>query len=177
MGRWIELVGYRLTSAEFADRLDGEGAALGRRNRWNEVGQRVTYAASSRALALLESRVHSPVGPPFGARISVIRLALPEEQISIINPADLPGGWQDPYETRHCQIRGARWYRECPEEKLLIVPSVLVPAEQVYVIRGGIPEAKIESIEEVEFDPRLWVVARPDEGLVYTLSEPSKPKS
>jgi hypothetical protein len=49
-----------------------------------------------------------------------------------------------------------------------------VPAEQVYVIRGGIPEATLQQVEEVKFDPRLWVVDRPDEGMVLTLSRPGR---
>jgi RES domain-containing protein len=165
-----ELIVFRSTVEKYCRLLDGAGAAQMRRSRWNEFGQNITYAASSRALALLESRVHCPLGPPKDAVISVIRIALPIQQIGRIELADLPSGWRDPTDVGHCQIRGSRWYRECVNEKLLIVPSVLVPLESIYAIRGGIKEAEVLAIEPLHFDPRLWECERVDKDRVYTLA-------
>lgn len=167
----VEVVAYRSTIERYARLLDGAGAAKGTRNRWNESRQFVTYAASSRALALLETRVHSPIGPPKDAVITVIRLALLPTLIRTISAGSLPEGWRDPSNVRHCQIRGSRWYSEHPGEKMLVVPSIIVPAENLYVIRGGIPEAEVVAVEPIEFDPRLWECERSGVGLVYTVRQ------
>ena len=133
-----------------------------------ESGQLVTYAASSRALALLETRVHSPIGPPNDAVFAVIHFSLPHVLVRTVSAASLPAGWRDPSDVRHCRIRGSRWYSEHPDEKVLVVPSIIVPTENLYVIRGGIPEAAVVAIEPIEFDPRLWECAHSGVGRVYT---------
>jgi RES domain-containing protein len=169
MSATVELVVYRCTQEKHARNFDGAGAAAGTHNRWNGPGQFVTYAASSRALALLESRVHSPAGPPHNAVFCVAEISLSGKQVRTIAAAELPAGWRDPFEVGHCQIRGSSWYTEHPDEKLLIVPSAIVPAENGYVIRGGISEVKVIDVEPIEFDPRLWEFEHIDRGRVDTL--------
>jgi RES domain-containing protein len=164
----IEFIAFRLTTARYQFILDGAGSAKSTHNRWNRFGQSVTYAASSRALALLEMRVHSAVGPPKDAVISVIRIVLPPEQVGKIEASELPDGWRDPHNVLPCQLRGSRWYTERPEEKLLIAPSAIVPAEAIYVIRGGIDEVQVVNVEPFDFDPRLWESDHIDKDRVYT---------
>ena len=118
----VELAAYRCAVDKFAQKLDGAGAAKGSRNRWNTAGEAVTYAASSRALALLETRVHSPIGPPHGAVFAVLRISLRAEEVTRIVASELPNNWRDPWDVGHCQVRGSEWYSKGPERKLLIVP-------------------------------------------------------
>ena len=51
---------YRLARREYAQHLDGQGAALFG-GRWNAVGQPVIYTAQHRSLAVLEYRVNNPL--------------------------------------------------------------------------------------------------------------------
>ena len=46
-----------------------------------------------------------------------------------------------------------------------------MPAEDIYVIRGGLPESEaiVTDVEPIVFDPRLWEFTRIDKGVVYTL--------
>lgn len=122
MSRQVEILAYRLTSRKYAHLLNGAGAASCKLNRWNQYGQFVTYAASSRALALLEMRVHSAVGPPKDAVITVIRISVEEGQVHRIGAGELPDGWSDPFDVGHCQIRGAHWYAERLDQPVLEVP-------------------------------------------------------
>lgn len=170
MRRQVEIFAYRLTSRKYAHLLDGAGAASCKRNRWNQQGQFVTYAASSRALALLEMRVHSAVGPPKDAVIAVIRIVVEKGRLHRIGVGELPEGWSDPFDVGHCQIRGAQWYNERAEQPVMEVPSAIVPEERIYVIRGGAAEAEIKRTEEFVFDPRLWKVERTDHGRVPTIA-------
>jgi hypothetical protein len=58
---------------------------------------------------------------------------------------------------------------------LLIAPSVVVPAENIYVIRGNIAEARVVNVELLDFDPRLWSCDHVDKGRVETLVPDSTP--
>jgi len=50
---------YRITQEQYADDLSGNGAKLFG-GRWNSEGHPALYAASGRALALLETLAHTP---------------------------------------------------------------------------------------------------------------------
>jgi len=161
------LVGYRCTTEKWARVLDGVGASASYRNRWNEHGQNVVYAASSRALAILELRIHAPSGPPASAVISVIRLTIASSQLSWIDTTSLPSDWRN--NVRSCQLRASRWFQQQHEKLTLLVPSTVVPRERNYVIRGSIPEAQVISVEPLDLDLRLWQTYRVDAGKVETL--------
>ncbi len=94
----------------------------------------------------------------------------------VIRREALPEGWRHPSYVGHCQIHGELWYDERPDQVLLVVPSAIVAAEINFVIRGLAPQARVKSIEELEFDPRLWDMKR-EEGRLEALkiSEPGAP--
>ena len=165
----LDLVVFRWTTERYATLLNGAGAAKCTHNRWNKYGEYVTYASASRALALLELRVHTAIGPPANSVIAVIRIQLSTTEVSGIAASDLPRDWRNPYDVAPCQTRGSQWYVEQPNKKLLVVPSVVVPSENNYVIRAGIPEVEVVAVERIEFDPRLWESEREDKGRVYTV--------
>ena len=167
MGEVFEVRVYRLTKRKYGHLLDGVGASKSHRNRWNLHGERVIYASSSRALALLENRVHSPIGPPKDAIISVISIAVTFAEVRTLQPSELTADWRD--NILVCQIRASRWYASEVHKRLLIVPSVIVPQEHNYVIRAGVAGVQVTDIEDVVFDPRLWEHERVDKGRVETL--------
>ncbi|MBS1875510.1 MAG: RES family NAD+ phosphorylase [Acidobacteria bacterium] len=156
MADLVEIVAYRLTKQVHAGKLDGVGAARDSARRWNAQGQFVTYTSSSRALAVLEVRAGLPDGPPEDYVFSVIRVLVQRDRVRRIRAAELPDGWRDPGDVSHCQLRGASWYSDYPEEEVLEVPSVVVPRESNFVIRAGAAGAQVAVVEPFDFDPRLW---------------------
>lgn len=144
---------FRVTQARYATGL----YASGWEGRWNQAGQKVIYAATSRSLACLENLVHRR-GRGLLADFTVMVIYLPDDLTQErVELSSLPQDWNRTVDVRHCQQQGARWYREATS-LVLSVPSAVIPMERNLVINTEhSSSSKIQLIhtEPFYFDPRL----------------------
>lgn len=127
--------------------------------RWHTVGvgvpRRVVYAASSRALAQLEKRVHANRHQPVDQ--ALFRVGLPPD-IVIGHAVDegLPSNWRD--DETATQALGDAWL-DAVRGLALWVPSYVEPLENNLLINPRHPRAvEVRFIVERDpfvFDPRL----------------------
>jgi RES domain-containing protein len=128
--------------------------------RWHSLRlglgpRRVIYAASSRALAQLEKRLHANGIAPIGQ--ALFRLSLPGKQV-VAHAADigLPKDWRR--SDAISQAFGDRWL-DAGDALALWVPSYVEPSENNLLINAEHPAlAQIKLLKErdpFEFDPRL----------------------
>ena len=123
---------YRLSLAEFAT-LDGMGGMFNE-GRWNSVGNRAVYTASSRSLSVLERFIHEQ-------KVDIPSLVM----MSIFIPDDLahkqyaestlPSGWDAVDDSLHSQTQeiGDTFLSES-KYAYMKVPSAIVPHEYNYII-------------------------------------------
>ena len=138
------------------------GSTLGP-GRWHlppPAGWPVVYAASSRALAQLEKRVHANGVPPVNQ--TLIRLELPAD--AALQDAATDRGLKTPQwrnDEGYTQGLGVQWLQS-KSSLGLWVPSYLEPRERILLINPAHPAyAAINIVIEVldfdfEFDPRLF---------------------
>lgn len=148
---------WRLTRAPFATAsFDGTGAARGG-GRWNSRGVHVAYAASSRALAILELLVHitrqnAPSDYVF------VEAELPDDAIEHLNTAQLPADWRAEPPPASLRAIGDEWART-NRSLALRVPSAVVPEEFNVLVNprhARFRELRITGAPQpVVLDPRL----------------------
>ena len=74
--------------------LSGIGSATVA-GRWNPLRTRMVYTAGSLALAVLEIRVHIPIGThQLSARFVGIEMEIDDSGIEMVKEEDLPRGWR-----------------------------------------------------------------------------------
>jgi RES domain-containing protein len=117
----------------------------------------VAYAASSLSLAVLELLVHvDPADSPDD--LIAIRFELPDDvAVSHLPPAELPKDWRHDVGIAALRSLGARWV-QTRQTAVLIVPSVIVPAEANVLVNPRHPDAaRIRAVHQEPFplDPRL----------------------
>ena len=123
---------WRLTASRYVDTaFSGEGTfRVG--GRWTPVGYRAVHAASSIALAVLETLVH--VAPSVMPAYRVIAVDVPEIMpVATITVADLPGDWRRTPPPSALKELGKAWLH-AGETALMQVPSVIVPEEANYLV-------------------------------------------
>ena len=141
-----------------ADDLSGRGAET-TGGRWNEAGLPVTYAATTRALACLETVVHLPAG---GLPLNryLVEIDAPDALLAAavrLEAAALPAGWDGQPETQASVAVGSAWLRG-GASALLIAPSVIVPEEFNVLINPAHPDSAKVTARKVRpwtYDPRL----------------------
>ena len=150
------MVVYRISKRDYCEDLRGEGARL-YGGRWNPKGTAVVYTAESRALAMVECLVHTPLSLlPRQMYLAEIRLpegALWEE----VDKASLPDRWRESPPLRELAQRGKEWL-DRNERLLLRVPSAVVPGEWNLLVNPRhslFPGVVIESVAPLAFDERL----------------------
>jgi RES domain-containing protein len=140
-----------------ADDISGAGAeATG--GRWNEIGVGLLYAASSRALACLETIVHLGTG---GLPLNryLVEIEVPGDLIvsaEAVDPARLVG-WDAEPAGRTSIAYGTEWAKS-GRSVLLFVPSAIVAEETNVLINPRHPEARRVSARKVRkwlFDGRI----------------------
>ena len=145
---------FRITKKKYASGLFAPGVA----GRWNENGEEVIYAASSRSLACLENMVHrSGRGGTISYRTMVIYIPdhLATEQLNL---HDLPEKWNGTSLCPECRMMGSEWYRS-KRTAVLKVPSAIIPDELNYVINTRHPDfSQIKLVDSLPFlfDQRLF---------------------
>lgn len=125
-----------------ADDINGKAAAR-YPGRWNGFGLAVVYAASTAALAMLETAAHiNPWGLPLNRFLVAIEIpdavwALREE----ITAEQLPPGWNAIPAGLTSVDFGSKWLSD-QTSLVLCVPSVIVPEELIALINPAHPHAK-----------------------------------
>ncbi|MBI5443014.1 MAG: RES domain-containing protein [Deltaproteobacteria bacterium] len=153
---------WRVSEARHAAAFDGEGARK-YGGRWNLPGTAVVYAAESLSLALLELYVHlDPEDIP--ASLAATSAELPEDiSVERWEQERLPSTWRDLPVSYRTQQLGTAW-AESRRTCVLIVPSSVVPQEDLYVANPAHPEFPRIVVGEPEafsLDPRLTAHRRP----------------
>lgn len=152
---------YRLTGAEHADKLDGQGAALKRGGaRWNAPGVPMIYCAEHRSLAFCEVLAHFKEMALFPRNYVWVTYDV-QGSGGMRTPevATLPAAWNaagPPYD-RTVQGYGSAFIAS--NDLLLRVPSVVVPQEWNYLMNPNAVSgrATIENIEPFVVDSRYDV--------------------
>jgi RES domain-containing protein len=147
------MIVYRICIAKYSGRLTASGIA----GRWNGQGQKVIYAAESRALACLEHLVHrSGEGDNSLYRIMLIKLPPVKNLLTEIIEKDLPPGWNLPGNAS-CRSVGSKWY-DSRQSLVLKSPSAIIKSEHNYIINTQHPSFKkiiLLTSEPFFLDPRL----------------------
>jgi len=146
------------TAKYAADDLSGGGAKL-TGGRWNSKGKEVVYAASSIALATLETLAH--LGDNIAIRNAfLVRISVPASiwrKREIIEASELPPAWlAEPAGSTTINF-GDAWL-ESKAAALLLVPSVIVPEEYNVLINPLHQDARhitSQVIRQFIYDPRL----------------------
>ncbi len=144
--------------AYMADDLTGKGAEI-TGGRWNRKGRRVVYAATSIALACLETTVHlSQLGLPLNRYLVKITVrAQTWDARETFEVVDLPVGWDALPVGKVSLDAGDAWLASAAAP-LLLVPSVIVPEEYnvlinpAHALSQGISASKMR---KWLYDPRL----------------------
>lgn len=138
-----------------ADDMSGAGAkATG--GRWNEMGVAMVYAASSRALACLETVVHISALP---LNRYLVEIDVPDDLIAsaeVVDPDNLVG-WDAEPAGRASIAFGTEWAKSS-RSLLLIVPSVIVAEEANLLLNPEHPDAGKVAARKVRkwlYDPRM----------------------
>ena len=142
---------YRLVRGERTrEALSGEGARL-YGGRWNPPGAAVVYASASRALAVLETFVHVTLEAR-SMRFVLCTIELPPRARLTRHDGERP-----PRAFGASQEIGRRWLNG-GRTLALVVPSVIVPHEDNYVLNVSHAQfgRLIVKQEHFSFDDRLW---------------------
>ena len=123
---------WRIVKAKFVDgAFSGEGAAA-TGGRWNSVGTKLVYTASSASLALLEVLVNLGSNAPLTGYV-LIEIAFDEALVEQVTLSQLPRDWRKAPPTAAVQLLGDTWVREM-RSAVLAVPSAVVPHEHNYLL-------------------------------------------
>ena len=146
------------TRENTADDMSGKGAEK-TGGRWNRPGSPVVYAASSVALACLETVVHLNLSG-FPLNRFLVRIEVPDDIWAgrqALPPDALPRGWSAIPEGRVSVEAGDAWLSRLASA-LLLVPSVVVPEEFNILVNPRHPDAgrlKATKLRPWLFDRRL----------------------
>ena len=141
-----------------ANDMTGTGAKLSG-GRWNDAGVPMVYAATTRALACLETVVHLNAGGlPFNRYL--VEVDIPNDlwaAAEVADAASLPVGW-DAEPAGNVSVEfGSQWVAAA-RSAVLRVPSVIVPEEENVLINPAPPHAGRITARKVRrwlYDPCL----------------------
>ena len=150
---------YRILRRAYARApFDGEGAyRYG--GRWSSPGTRLSYTSEHQSLAMLEYFVHlDKEDPPVDLVLAVADVPddLARERVDVRN---MPVNWRESAAPPELARLGDE-FAQRGEHCVLIVPSVLAPAENNWLINPQHPGYKGIDIHEVgplNYDPRMFV--------------------
>ena len=147
---------YRLVKAKHAaEAFTGEGARV-YGGRWNSVGTPMVYAAQSRALAAMETLVHTSGS---GRRLDYVmfEIDIPDLLLQNVDHASLPGDWQSLVPPASLQVIGSEWQASMASA-VLLVPSVLIQQESCVLLNpehADTAQIMIHYPVDFAFDERL----------------------
>ena len=147
---------YRLVKARHAaEAFNGEGARL-YGGRWNAVGTPMVYAAQSRALAAMETLIHTS-GADRRIQYVMFEIDIPDRLARTFDRDDLPPDWQSLSPPASLQAIGSAW-QASRESPALLVPSVMIQEEYCILLNPEHPDTQAIQVHypmRFEFDGRL----------------------
>ena len=147
---------YRLVKARHAtEAFNGEGARL-YGGRWNAVGTPMVYAAQSRALAAMETLVHTS-GAYRRIQYVIYEIDIPDRFAHTLDRNDLPPDWQSLSPPASLQAIGSAW-QASRQSTALLVPSVMIREEYCILLNPEHPDTRAIQVHypmPFEFDGRL----------------------
>ena len=148
---------FRITQEKYAEDLSGNGARLFG-GRWNSEGLFAIYTSSSRSLALLETLAHTPAKMLQERIYILVTLSVPDAvKPEEIDREKLTAGWDAP-DTRPLTKKIGDKFLRNKSGLLLIVPSVLMPEENNYILNPSHPDikkVKLVNKRRIHFDARM----------------------
>ena len=149
---------YRVLRKAYSRKpFDREGAfRFG--GRWSSPGVRLSYASEHQSLAMLEYFVHldkDDPPPDLVLAIAEIPHDLGRQQLA---PRDLPANWRDAAAPPELARFGDEFAQRA-EHCLLLVPSILAPAENNCLINPAHPDYKkiaMLELDPLNYDPRMF---------------------
>jgi RES domain-containing protein len=151
------MIVYRIARQDYAKDLSGSGARL-LGGRWNYPGISCLYTASSRALAILEFRVHLNNLVELPSQLRLLCLEIPEISVYKLAANKLPANWRDYPAPAECMRFGTKLLQQ-KRHLILEIPSVIVPEEYNCIINPLHPEInQVRIIDNMPLllDPRLF---------------------
>jgi RES domain-containing protein len=149
---------YRVLRKAYARTpFDGEGAyRFG--GRWSSPGTRLCYASEHQSLAMLEYFVHIDEDDP--PDDLVLAVAEPPDEVARAwtEIRHLPPNWREPAAPPELARFGDEFVR-LGKDCLLVVPSVLAPSENNFLINPAHPDYKeiaVHELEPLSYDPRMF---------------------
>lgn len=145
---------YRISKCRFIEDISGYGAAQSG-GRWNSPGVYMLYASESPALALLENIVNNAL--QFRMSFCQITLDLPVSNIPVIDPDNLPPGWNRYPSAAVLKAIGDSFVRT-GTDLAIKVPSAIMSGQWNFLINPAHPDAgnmQIVSREKIAIDERL----------------------
>ena len=151
------LTAWRLTKARYASTaLSGLGSTL-RAGRWHARGRPVVYAASSAALALVETLVHVERADLLRDAYVALPLRIPADLVETLDPNHLPPDWRAWPHPASTQALGTAWC-DARRSAALLVPSAVVPHEWNVLLNPlhpGFHQIAVGAPEPFPIDARL----------------------
>jgi RES domain-containing protein len=152
------MIVFRLTQAEYASKLDGEGARkFG--GRWNSKGKSLLYTGETRALCSTEVAVHSPLGM-VPQNYVMVSIQIPKSAIiEILNPQSLPLSWNQYPPLPITQFIGDEFV-EKGDNLVLKVPSATIDGEHNFLLNPLHYQMSIITIIDIKpfnLDSRLFI--------------------
>jgi RES domain-containing protein len=149
---------YRVLREAFAKNpFDGEGAyRYG--GRWSSPGTRLSYASEHQSLAMLEYFVHLDKDDAPDDLVLAVAEVPDDLKREIIKASSLLANWRAPSAPPELARFGDEFAKKA-EHCLLLVPSVLAPSENNYLINPAHPEYKkivVKPLEPLAYDSRMF---------------------
>jgi RES domain-containing protein len=149
---------YRILRKAFAHSpLDGEGAYL-YGGRWSSPGTRLVYTSEYQSLAMLEYFVHVDADNA-PSDLVLVTVDIPNKHAkSRILAAQMPADWRTspaPPELANFGDEFVRKTKAC----ILVVPSVLAPGENNWLLNPYHPDflkVTVSSVEPLKYDLRMF---------------------
>jgi RES domain-containing protein len=116
----------------------------------------MVYFALSRALAVLEKRVHMTPAT-VGMLWRLITIEIADQHVITADPGTLPVNWKAQPAPLSTKVFGSAWVTSL-QSLGLRVPSVIVPGEDNLLINpahAALTVVKVINVEDYRLDPRL----------------------
>jgi RES domain-containing protein len=151
----VKVRAFRVVKKRWAKTaFDGEGARLWG-GRWNSPGRPAVYCAGHVSLAILEVVVHADLA--LAPHYVVMPVDFDEALVESLDRTRLPASWRRHPAPAAVIALGDEWLRVA-RSPVLLVPSVVVPAEPNFILNPLHPafrEIEIGKPEVLKVDARL----------------------
>ena len=149
---------YRVLRKTYArTAFDGEGAyRYG--GRWSSPGTRLSYTSEHQSLAMLEYFVHLDVDDPPGDLVLAVAEVPDDLARERVETSNLPANWRESAAPPALARLGDE-FAQRGEDCFLVVPSVLAPNENNWLINPAHTDYKrivVLEVEPLSYDSRMF---------------------